>query len=607
MTAELPKIPGYTVTRLVGRGGMANVYEGMHKSLQRKVAIKLMHSHLSDVDNASHDRFLREARLTARLHHPNIVQVYDAGLLGDEQPYMVMQYVEGPTLHNLIQAKGTMAPITVLSVGRKLASALAHAHEGELIHRDVKPMNIMLDRRDKRVMLTDFGIARLREDIQNLTLNGAIVGTPKYLSPELAKGGKITDKADIYALGIILYEMLTGHVPFESESPLTLLMHHAHTPLPHLPTRFAILDELMQLLCSKDPEDRPGAKELERELRQLMTVADVVTLPALDEPIAPDTNVSQTDVLAAIDAEKIQPQLVIDTDAMENDALKGGQYETDSAEHLNLSDQTVTDMTADEEVVKQALLNNKMPDNVEQADQTLILRRSSLTDAVKARQSREKNMKRFGIAAAIIVAIALVPLLINGLKPTGTALKIFTDIEDGALYLDGRLIGKNSVFLDQVDFGSHSLKVERYNETRDERWVSERLVDVTKESSAISISATHEMLLEGTWVTPQAWQQRRVGETFERARLLLDAGHVYQPQPQNAVTVFLEAQRYGLESEQQAQFTRQLDIRLEAMLEKRLKLRQWDEAEELIEQVKQSWGERPWMMSGVERIAKRGR
>ncbi|MEL6149467.1 MAG: protein kinase [Chloroflexota bacterium] len=226
------KIGNYDLRDRLGRGGMAEVYRAWQPSMERFVAIKVMLSHLSE-DEQFIERFRREAKAVGSLRHQHIVQVFDFG--HDEERgiyYMVMEHITGGNLKALITREGKMSPDHTLKVGSQLADALHYAHQRSMIHRDLKPANVMFgDDEHQQSILTDFGIARILTET-GLTQSGMAVGTPAYMSPEAALGQDIDERADIYALGVMLYEMLTGNVPYSADTPLAVIMKHVNAPLP---------------------------------------------------------------------------------------------------------------------------------------------------------------------------------------------------------------------------------------------------------------------------------------------------------------------------------------------------------------------------------------
>jgi serine/threonine protein kinase len=254
----------YVIHEKIGTGGMARVYRGQDKNLQRTVAIKVLHEHLND-DPTFKQRFQREAHLVATFNHPNIVQVYDFKTIEQsdgEVSYMVMSYIPGDSLQDLLDR--TMENDEVLSreeirrVMEDLTAALDYAHMQGMVHRDIKPANILFDE-NKQVVLTDFGIARLAEN-SKLTQEGITVGTPAYMSPEQATGQEVDARSDIYALGIILYEMITGYPPFDDDGSISVLLKHVNEPPPSLSKHLQIedhyLDAIISRALAKNPSDR---------------------------------------------------------------------------------------------------------------------------------------------------------------------------------------------------------------------------------------------------------------------------------------------------------------------------------------------------------------
>lgn len=245
------EIPGYRMLRQLGRGGMATVYLAIQESVDREVALKVMSPALL-VDPNFGERFLREARIAAMLHHRHVVGIHDVSHAGDLH-YIAMEYIGGGPVLSGIGAP--LAPALALRVTREIATALAYAQEKGIVHRDVKPDNILL-RDDGSAVLTDFGIARAHESALRMTRTGAIIGTPHYMSPEQARGRAVDGRADLYSLGIVLHEMLVGHVPYRAEDSLAVGIMHITEPVPALPKELVALQGLLDRLLAKEPDDR---------------------------------------------------------------------------------------------------------------------------------------------------------------------------------------------------------------------------------------------------------------------------------------------------------------------------------------------------------------
>lgn len=245
------EIPGYRLLRQLGRGGMATVYLAVQESVDREVALKIMSPALLADPNFG-ERFLREAKIAARLHHRHVVGVHDVGKAGDYH-YMAMEYLAGGPV---LSKQGPARPVTfALRVTREIAGAINYAQQKGFIHRDIKPDNILL-RDDGSAALTDFGIARANDSATRMTRTGAVVGTPHYMSPEQARGKQLDGRADLYSLGVVLYEMLVGRVPYHAEDSLAVGIMHITQPVPKLPESLAVLQPLVDGLLAKEPHDR---------------------------------------------------------------------------------------------------------------------------------------------------------------------------------------------------------------------------------------------------------------------------------------------------------------------------------------------------------------
>ncbi|MDH3300264.1 MAG: protein kinase [Acidimicrobiia bacterium] len=261
----------YRLRRELAVGGMATVYLADDLVLDRPVALKVLLPKLAS-DPAFVDRFRREAQSSGRLRHPNIVAVYDWGSYGDSY-CIAMEYVEGRTLDDIIAADGPLPPAEAARIAVEVAEALDAAHQQGLVHRDVKPGNIMITPSGK-VKITDFGIARAARNDRDLTEVGMIVGTASYLSPEQARGAGVDPRSDLYALGVVLFEMVTGQRPFVGDSALAVAGHHVSTPPPRLrsirPSLPPAIDELVDRLLAKNPDDRyQSASGLVVDLRKI--------------------------------------------------------------------------------------------------------------------------------------------------------------------------------------------------------------------------------------------------------------------------------------------------------------------------------------------------
>lgn len=257
---------GYQVLGLIGIGGMGRVYRAEQRILGRTVAVKVIHPHLL-ADEKSLSRFLTEARATSQLNHPNIVSVIDFGKLDDEKPYLVMEYLRGQNLAQVHSMDGPFTPRRIIGVLRQVLLALGEAHELGIIHRDLKPENIVLEpmrRGGDFVKVVDFGLAKLKAEGTSggITMPGIVCGTPDFMAPEQGRGDSIDGRADLYAVGVVLYWLLTGRLPFESESPTQVVLMHIGTPVPN-PREVAphrqISDGLLRVVfraLAKSPRDR---------------------------------------------------------------------------------------------------------------------------------------------------------------------------------------------------------------------------------------------------------------------------------------------------------------------------------------------------------------
>jgi tRNA A-37 threonylcarbamoyl transferase component Bud32 len=246
------EIPGYEIKRLIGQGGMATVYLAEQRSLGRQVVLKILDTS-TGIPSETVERFLNEGRLIASLNHPHIITIYDIGQAGD-QIFISMEYVEGGDLKDRLLSQ-VFAPFEAIELVEKVAAGLAAAHDNGIVHRDVKPGNILF-RRDGTPLLSDFGIAKRLSNDSDLTSTGMFVGSPNYMAPEQSESGPIDGRADIYSLGVILYEMLTGSRTYVADSVIDVILMHKRAPIPRLPAGLEQYQELLDLMMAKPRKDR---------------------------------------------------------------------------------------------------------------------------------------------------------------------------------------------------------------------------------------------------------------------------------------------------------------------------------------------------------------
>jgi serine/threonine-protein kinase len=277
----------YELEELVGTGGMSSVFRAHDRLLDRKVALKILHQQYSGDDDYV-ERFKREARSVAALSHPNVVTVIDRGEHEDRQ-FIVFEYVEGENLKRLIERRGPAPVPNALELAIQIARGLAFAHQQGLIHRDVKPQNVLLNG-DGRAKVTDFGIARSLNVQRGMTQTGTVLGTSDYIAPEQAQGQRVDEHTDVYSLGVVVYELLTGEVPFPGENFVAVAMRHINEEppsvrekRPDVPVR---VDEAVRRAMAKRPEDRfptmdAFCAELEACLAELQAAGTQVARPAV--------------------------------------------------------------------------------------------------------------------------------------------------------------------------------------------------------------------------------------------------------------------------------------------------------------------------------------
>jgi eukaryotic-like serine/threonine-protein kinase len=267
----------YRLEAEIGRGGMSTVYRAFDTVLERPVAIKLMHREIA-ADSDQLERFRREARAVAQLNHPNVVTVIDAGEESSPEgstPYIVLEYVDGETLKEVIRREAPLEIPQALAYAIEIARALGAAHECQIVHRDVKPQNILVSE-EGGAKITDFGIARSLTE-EGLTVAGRVLGTTDYVSPEQALGHPVTGQSDLYSLGVVLYEMLTGEVPFHGETPVAVAMKHVREEIPDVqllrPRVSAATAAVLERAVAKDLSQRyPDAPTMVADLEEVLAL-----------------------------------------------------------------------------------------------------------------------------------------------------------------------------------------------------------------------------------------------------------------------------------------------------------------------------------------------
>jgi TonB family protein len=299
----------YKIIGKIGAGGFGEVYLGEHNQLNRKVAIKILIQSISSQEDLV-KRFQREARSAAALSHPNIIDIYDVGE-GDGIYFFVMKYIEGETLSQRMHRDRTMDPAEAIHIIQQVADALDYAHENNVVHRDIKPANVMLDPYGKPLLM-DFGVARVQYE-GNLTKTGTLLGTPHYLAPEQPLGKAIDGRSDIYSLGIMFYEMLSGRPPFHDENSITLIFKHINEPPQPLNAQVPELDPelcfIVHKMIEKSPENRyQTAGEVVEALQQLRDIY----------PIPVSSTTRRTSPTGAMNTEKL---LILAQDHIEQNKL----------------------------------------------------------------------------------------------------------------------------------------------------------------------------------------------------------------------------------------------------------------------------------------------
>jgi serine/threonine-protein kinase PpkA len=301
---------------LIAEGGMASVYLATQESLGRYVALKL----LKKFDNATQSkRFLIEGQILAALNHHNIITIYDIGVTDDERPYISMEYLEGGDLEARIE-KG-MTPQDALNVVEAISDCLSLVHREGIIHRDIKPANILFHK-DGTPVLSDFGIAKQEESDARLTMEGSAFGSPYYLSPEQAESKTLDGRADIYGLGIVLYEMLTGNKPYKGNSHIETIVAHLSDPLPILPLDLNQYQDLVHKMIAKSPADRfSNAGEIVEYIRRFREPETDTLGPVVDKKLSTSLNNTQ-------DVQQLRKPLhhqALSTDGQQNSSMTGNE------------------------------------------------------------------------------------------------------------------------------------------------------------------------------------------------------------------------------------------------------------------------------------------
>jgi serine/threonine-protein kinase PpkA len=265
------QIPGYRIIRKINQGGMSTVYLAIQISVGRIVALKVMNPGLTS-DPAFSERFQREATIVGQLSHPNIVAIYDIGREGDLN-YIAMDYLPGGSVHDKMITGLTGEE--ALKVTKEIANALDHAHERGYIHRDIKPENILF-RTDNSAVLSDFGVAKGIVGASRMTHVGTVVGTPHYMSPEQTRGQTVDARSDLYSLGVVFYEMLTGTLPYQGEDTVTIALKHISAPIPKLPLQYQPYQKILEKFLAKDPAQRfQSGREVTQAIEQLEAASRV--------------------------------------------------------------------------------------------------------------------------------------------------------------------------------------------------------------------------------------------------------------------------------------------------------------------------------------------
>lgn len=273
---SFPQIQGYNIVNQIGEGATACVFLGIQEGSDKKVAIKVLKSKYEKDEEYSY-RFLREAKIVSKLKHSNIIKIYDVGKSGEF--HFVMEYLEDNLNRRLTKKEIGISEKEILMDARKIAGALKYAHSKGVIHRDIKPANILF-KRDGIPVLADFGLARMRDSKTHLTRTGTRLGTPAYMSPEQCRGQVVDHLSDIYNLGVVLFQMFTGRLPYNAKTCEEMYEEHKNTPIPSLPPELKKYQPLIKGMMAKDKEKRFDARKVQQLIDEL-TLVDEKPLPPL--------------------------------------------------------------------------------------------------------------------------------------------------------------------------------------------------------------------------------------------------------------------------------------------------------------------------------------
>ncbi|WP_407400538.1 Stk1 family PASTA domain-containing Ser/Thr kinase [Anaerovibrio sp.] len=322
----------YEIQEHIGGGGMADVYRAHDKLLDRAVAVKILHAQFAN-DAEFIEKFHREAKGAAKLTHQNIVNIYDVG--EDEgSHFIVMEYVAGKTLKEYIQEKGCLEPEEAARIAKELACALEAAHKNDLVHCDIKPHNILI-MGDGHIKVTDFGIARAVSS-STMTYGGNVMGSVHYFSPEQAKGTAITTKSDVYSLGVVLYEMLTGTLPYNGETSVSIALKHLQeepVPIRQIkPSVPAVLEAIVQKAMNKDPMLRPTSTDMYMDLEQALSMIQGKSTGVVVNAPQPSNDPFATQVIPRVTPDMLQQNQPQQYSSHDYDYDYDGEYEDDGEE-----------------------------------------------------------------------------------------------------------------------------------------------------------------------------------------------------------------------------------------------------------------------------------